>query len=138
MPRVHLLLLGSRKNDRIIPILWKTKLIHKACRSSKDAETIALGQAADYGIYTAKQLEEILYGTKDGVKFKTVIFSDSDSSIKSVVSSKQVERRYLRSDVHILKQHLEQGQLEKIVWISDKQQILLCTRMINVFKLGAI
>ena len=122
-PSGHLLLLGSRKSDRIIPILWKTKLIHKACRSSKDAETIALGQAADYGIYTAKQLEEILYGIKDGQKFKTVIFSDSDSSIKSIVSSKQVERRYLRSDVHILKQHLEQGQLEKVVWISDKQQI---------------
>ena len=97
-PAGHLVLLGNRKNDRVTPILWKTKLIHKACRSSKDAETISLGQAADYGIYTAKQVEEILYGTKDGNKFKTVIFSDSDSSLKSIVSSKQVERLSL---IHI-------------------------------------
>merc|ERR1712030_31998 len=74
-------------------------------------------------IFAGKQLEEILYGIKDGNRFKSILFSDSDSSLKSIVSSKQVERRYLRSDVAILKQFIEGKMIDKIVWIDDPHQI---------------
>ena len=39
------------------------------------------------------------------------------------VSSKQVEKRYIRSDVHILKQFIEEKLIDKIVWIGDTHQI---------------
>ena len=39
------------------------------------------------------------------------------------MSSKQVERRYIRSDVHILKQFIEEKLIDKIVWIGDTHQI---------------
>ena len=68
-------------------------------------------------------MEEILHGAKNGNKFKSILFSDSDSSLKSIVSSKQVERRYIRSDVQIMKQFIENKLIDKIVWIADTQQI---------------
>ena len=119
----QLVLLGNSKNDRVVPLLWKTKLVAKACRSPKDAETITLGTCADLTIFVAHQLEEILTGVKNGSKYKSILFSDSDSSLKSIVSSKQVERRYLRSDVAILKQFIEEKMIDKIVWIDDPHQI---------------
>ena len=99
-----MILLGNSKNDRVVPLLWKTKLVGKTCRSSKDAETITLCTCADMSIFAAQQLEEILNGVKNGKEFKSILFSDSDSSLKSMVSSKQDERRYLRNDVHKMKQ----------------------------------
>ena len=119
----QLVLLGNKRNDKIVPLLWKTKLVAKACRSPKDAETITLGTCADLSIFAAQQLEEILTGVKNGEKFKSILFSDSDSSLKSIVSSKQVERRYLRSDVAILKQFIEGKKIDKIVWVDDPHQI---------------
>ena len=119
----QLVLLGNSRNDKVVPLLWKTKLVAKACRSPKDAETITLGTCADLTIFAAQQLEEILTGVKNGNKFKSILFSDSDSSLKSIVSSKQVERRYLRSDVAILKQFIEQKSIDKIVWVDDPHQI---------------
>ena len=119
----QMIFLGNTKNDKVVPLLWKTKLVAKACRSPKDAETITLGTCADLSIFAGQQLEEVLFGVKNGSRFKSILFSDSDSSLKSIVSSKQVERRYLRSDVHIMKQFIEQKLIDKIVWIGDSHMI---------------
>ena len=50
-------LLGNKIEDRVSPILWKTKLIQKACRAPKDAETISLGIVADMATDTARHVE---------------------------------------------------------------------------------
>ena len=47
----------------------------------------------------------------------------SESSIASTVSSKQVDRRCLRSYVQIMKDHLIEKTVDKIVWVSDKKMI---------------
>jgi hypothetical protein len=56
-----MVLLGNKKTDQVVPILWRSKIIMKACRSSKDAELLSLGAVSDQAIHLGKQLEEILY-----------------------------------------------------------------------------
>ena len=70
-------------------------------------------------IDTAIQLEQILNGNKD----KARLFTDLDGTMQSVASSKQVERRYMRSDVNILKQHMEEKRIEFIAWVPDELQL---------------
>ena len=79
-------------------------------------------QASGKGLPKPKGAETITIGTCAD-RFKSILFSDSDSTLKSIVSSKQVERRYIRSDVHILKQFIEEKLIDKIVWIGDNHQI---------------
>ena len=114
----QLTLIGNKNTNKVSPILWKTKLIHKACKSPKDAETIALEVVADMAIYTANQVEQILTGKNGGSKYKVRLFCDNAPVIESIASSKQVERRYMRSDINILKQ-----KIEYISWIQDEEMI---------------
>ena len=119
----QMVLLGNRNTDQVTPILWRSKIIRKACRSSKDAELLSLGAVCDQAIHLGKQLEEILFNKKNGNRFKPVIFCDNAPTLESIVSSKLVERRYLRPDVDILKQFLENREIDQIRWIPDELQI---------------
>ena len=50
----QIILIGSQENDNVVPVLWKTKLIKKACRSAKDAETISLEECSDMATFAAQ------------------------------------------------------------------------------------
>ena len=78
---------------------------------------------ADQAIHLSRQLEEILYRSKDGKKFKPILFTDSATTLESIVSSKLIERRYLRPNLSIMKQFIELKELEMIVWIPDELMI---------------
>ena len=132
----QIILIGSKENDNIVPVLWKTKLIKKACRSAKDAETISLEESIDMATFTAQQLEEIIYGKRDGERFKSTIFTDSASAIASVVSSKEVENRSIRSYVEIVKENLEEQKVDKIVWVDDRKMIADILTKEKVTKVG--
>ena len=86
--------LGNKRNDQVTPILWRSKIIRKACRSSKDAELLSLGAVCDQAIHLGKQLEEIIYNKKDGNRFRPVIFCYNEPTLESIVLSNLLERRY--------------------------------------------
>jgi predicted metal-binding transcription factor (methanogenesis marker protein 9) len=119
----QIIMLGNVKNDCVTQLLWKTKIIKKVYRSSKDAELLSLSTLFDYSIHLGKQLEEIIFNVRDGSKYKPVLFCDNALTLESVVSSKLVERRYLRPDVEIVKQLLENKEVSQIRWIPDELQI---------------
>lgn len=109
-------MLGNVKNESVTPLLWKTKIIKKVCRTSKDAELLSLSTLCDYSIHLGKQQEEMIYNVRDGSKYRPVLFCDNAPTLESVVSSKLVERRYLRPDVEIIKQLLENKEVAQINW----------------------
>ena len=49
---------------------------------------------ADMAIDTARQLKQILTGKRDGEKYKVRLFRDNAEVLESIVSSKQVEKKY--------------------------------------------
>ena len=74
------------------PIYWKAKQIDRLCHSSKDAETLNLLAMAEHSVYAANQLEQMLYG--DILRRIPIrLFTDSESTLESVTSSKQIKQR---------------------------------------------
>ena len=120
----QLILIGNKYNDRAVPVLWKSKLIRKVCKSPKDAETVNLGILVDMARHTANQVGQILYG-KNGIynQIKVRILTDNLGVLESIASSHQVERRTMRSDIADLKQQLEDRNVDFYAWCQDERMI---------------
>ena len=108
------LLLGSKDDDLVLPIFWRTKLIKKICKSPKDSETVNLGIVADLTRFAANQVEQIL---GNGVKVEVKIVTDSLGTLESIASMHQVERRMMRSDIADLKHKIELKEVNKYCWM---------------------
>ena len=75
-------------------IYWKAKQIDRVCHSSKDAETLNLLTMVEDSVYAASQLEQMLYG--DVLRrIPICLFTDSESTLESVTSSKQIVKKNL-------------------------------------------
>ena len=91
-----ILFLTNSSLRRASPIYWKAKQIERVCHSSKDAETLNLLTMVEDSVYAAKQLEKILYrGVLKRIPFS--LFTDSESTLESVASLKQIVTKTLRT-----------------------------------------
>ena len=68
-------------------------------------------------------MEEVIYNVKKGRRFIVKLYCDNAGVLESIASSKQVERRTMRSEIMILKQFVEDGEIESIVWVPDELMI---------------
>ena len=83
------LFLTNSSMTRASPIYWMAKQIDRVCHSSKDAETLNLPTMVEDSMYAASQLEQMLYG--DILRRILIcLFTDSESILESVTSSKQI------------------------------------------------
>ena len=83
------LFLANLTMSRAAPIYWKSKQIDCVCHSSKEAETLNLLRMVEDSVFAAQQLEILLYGSVAG-RIPVCLFTDSDSTLESVASSKQI------------------------------------------------
>ena len=84
-----ILFLTNSSMTRASPIYWKAKQIDRVCHSSKDAETLNLLTMVEDSVYAASQMEQMLYG--DVLRrIPICLFTDSESTLESVTSSKQI------------------------------------------------
>ena len=98
------------------PIYWKSKKIERVCHSSKDAETLNLIKIVDDAVLTARQLELLLYG--DIIqRISVFLFTDSESTLESVASTKQISTKTLRNVIMDLKQRLVDGEITSYAWL---------------------
>ena len=93
-----ILLLSNIAMTHAMPIYWKSKSIARVCYSSKDTETINLVRLIEDAVYTSRQLELLLFG-EYRKRIKVHLFTDSESTLESIASSKQIERKILRQRV---------------------------------------
>ena len=90
------------------------------CHSSKDAETLAVTKLIDELVYIARQVEILLFG--DYRKRMPVrIMTDSEPTLESIASTKQIERKGLRVTVQEMKEKLLEGEIESYQWLSTKE-----------------
>ena len=75
------------------------------CQSSKDAEMLSILKMVEDPIYAAWHLHILLYG-EDKKRVMIYLFTDLESSLKSITSSKQIEWKILRLTVVDLKKRL--------------------------------
>ena len=85
--------LSNNEITKEAPIFWKSKQILRVCYSSKDVEALNILKLVDV-ICAACQVEILLCG-KDRKSIMVHLFMDSESSLESITSLKQRERKTL-------------------------------------------
>ena len=114
-----LLFLSNSSMTRAAPIYWKSKTISRVCYSSKDAETINISKMMEDAIFAARQLEILMFGDYRK-RIKVRLFSDSEATLESIASSKQIERKTLRLTVTDLKERLVERDIHLYFWLLTK------------------
>merc|ERR1711905_11230 len=92
------IMLGNKKDKRVVPISWRSKTIKRVCHSAKAAETRSMVAILDDAQFYAGQLEQLLYGNK-GRKLPIKLFTDSKPLLESISSTHQVEEKMLRNSI---------------------------------------
>ena len=115
-----LIVIANGNMTRASPIMWKSKQIERVCHSSKDAETLAMNKLIDELVYIARQIEILLFG--DYKKRMPVgVMTDSEPTLESIASTKQIERKGLRMTVQEMKEKLLDGEIKSYQWLSTKE-----------------
>ena len=115
-----MIVLADEKMTRASPLMWKAKQIDRVCHSSKDAETLAMTKMIDDLVYIARHVEILLYGDYRK-RMKVRILTDSEPTLESIASTKQIERKGLRMVVQEMKEKLRDGEINSYQWVSTKQ-----------------
>ena len=88
----------------------------RVCHSSKDAETLNLIKMVDDAVLTSRQLGILLY--RDIMLRITVyLFTDSESTLELIASSKQIATKTLRNVITDLKQRLVDDEVASYAWL---------------------
>ena len=105
-----MIVLANEDLTKASPLIWKAKQIDRVCHSSKDDETLAMTKMIDELVYMARQVEILLYG--DYKKRMNVrIITDSEPTLESIASTRQIERKQLRMVVKEMK-----DKLSSMIW----------------------
>merc|ERR1712112_484379 len=120
-----MIVLANENMTKASPLMWKAKQIDRVCHSSKDAEILL------YGDYRKRMNVRIL--------------TDSEPTLKSIASTKQVERKALRMVVQEMKDKLRDGDINSYQWVSTKniwadrltKEMSMTEGMRNLLKQGA-
>ena len=71
-------------------------------------------------VYTSRQLELLFFG--DYRKRMPVrVMTDSEPTLESIASTKQIERKGLRMTVQEMKEKLLEGEIQSYQWLSTKE-----------------
>ena len=88
----------------------------RVCHSSKDAETLNLLRMVEDAVLTSRQLELLFYG--DVIhRIPVYLFTDSESTLESIASTKQIITKTLRNVIVDLKQRLVNDEIFSYAWL---------------------
>ena len=89
------------------------------CYSSKDAETINIAKMMEDAVFAARQVEILIFGDYRR-RIKVRLFTDSEATLESIASSKQIERKTLRLTVVDLQERLVDSDAFSYSWLPTK------------------
>ena len=112
-----MLFLANTSMTKASLLCWKSKTITRACISSKDAETLNMATMVDDAVYTAMQVEILIFGEYPR-RIKVKLFTDSESTLELVASSNQISTKTLRNVIVYLKERLVTGEILSYAWLS--------------------
>ena len=116
----RMIFLSSHEEDRVAPIMWKTKTIPTVCKTVKDAETRAADKCVEDSIYIARTIMEIYTGLRGDSQLPVDICTDSQSLVDSLESTKQIDSKLLRPIVKFMKQMLDSQMINIIKWVDTE------------------
>ena len=115
------ILMGSKNNNNVNPIFWKSKTIPQICHSAKDAESRNLLKLSDDSIYLADSISLLFKNVENFSRIPVKLYTDSRSTLESVASSKQVERKLMRNCISGLREFLINNEIESFFLVRWKE-----------------
>ena len=110
----------SVKDDEgnICPVMRKSKVGKRITRSTLDAETLAMEEGLENGIWIGRIWEKIY-----GKKVTVIGYTDGTNLEEAVKSLKGVENKRTRIEMVYLKKMIESGEVAGINWIKKNRQV---------------
>jgi hypothetical protein len=100
--------------------LGNRKKVRRVVKSTLAAETLALLDAAEAGVYFANFITELL--NLPGAEL-VKCFVDNKSLVDSLHSTKSVDDKHLRINLALLSDMLERGDLSSVTWVQSARQL---------------
>ena len=113
----YLIFLVNKTDGRCTLLQWRSYRLRRVARSTLAAELLAASECADVSLMLRSLLREI---TKEGIK--TFIFTDNNSLVDAVYSTKLVSDKRLRVDVAYLREIVSTRDLV-FIWINTSRQL---------------
>ena len=118
-----IIMMGSKRDKRVVPISWRSKTIKRVCHSAKAAETRSLVAILDDSQFYAGQMEQLLFGDK-GKKLPIKLFTDSKPLLESISSTHQVEEKMLRNSITDMKDALYERRITSYSWLDGEKDMV--------------
>ena len=117
----YFIFLQSGKN--INPLSWSSKKLKRIARSTLAAETLAMADAMDNGIFSASLLSELTTGTVKPEILNISLVTDCRSLHDNLNSNKAVTEKRLRLEIAAIREALQRELIKESVWVSTENQI---------------
>ena len=116
----YVIFLVRPEDGRCAPIDWRANKIDRVVTSTLAAEAISLTRGLDAAVAFKWTLQQLL-GEEGNIPVRAII--DNKDTYDSVHSTTDVGERKLRREIGVVKQMLQNGDLEQLIWVRGPYQL---------------
>lgn len=121
----HLILLMGEVG-RFSPTCCQSKRIRRLVRSTLAEETLALGDGIDSAVFLTTLYSETTTDDWTHNNLPIVCVTDNHSLFDAVKSTKSVTEKRLRLKISSIKELINSGTIQRIMWSTTKEQLADC------------
>ena len=103
------------------PVTWQSRRLRRVVKSTLAAETLALLDAAEAGVYIANLFAEIMNTPVSSLLVKCYV--DNKSLVEALYSTKAIEDKQLRINMAVLRDMLAKADVYSVSWIQSSRQL---------------
>ena len=117
----YIILVRCKKSNKCCPVAWKANKIQRVVTDSLSAETLALSKAIGDTIYVQNFFKETLNITP-----KITAIVDNKGLAQSAYSTKVIEDKRLMIDLASIREDLNKGIIQDILWVKGQEMLADC------------
>ena len=106
----YIIFLAAKDNSVMNPIAWKSIKIDRVCRSTLEAECLALNKAIDHAVFIQQTIMK-MYGNEDPVSVKIECYIDNKSLEQLLKKTKDPEEKRLICIMAPIREMVEKKEL---------------------------
>ena len=114
----YIVYISDQYNNKNV-VSWQSKKLRRVVKSTLAAETLALLDAAEAGVFLSKMICQAINVSCPVVGY----FVDNRSLVEAVHSTKNVEDKMLRINMSVLRDMLDQGDISSVEWVQSTKQL---------------
>lgn len=117
----------ANDENRVCPIMWKSKSILRVVRNTLSAECSTMVDALDSSCFLSYVLSEIFYYDQiEKVTIPILAYTDNKSLYRNVHSTLMVAEHRLRLGIAIIKHMISENDIQSFVWAPSNEQLADC------------